>query len=154
MSERIEVFELIERLDAASRDETLSDGMLYRAAAERLAEYISRDVKYWHSIMQRTDKQAERIKKLEAAGITLVEANKELDEALEREIDKRLQLTKQVREAFVMFWKAQGCSCCEDTDASDKYGSRLAELLNIPLYDDGSGVDYYSVCKELEGSDE
>ena len=36
MSERIEIFELIERLDAASRDETLSDGMLYRAAAERL----------------------------------------------------------------------------------------------------------------------
>ena len=66
MSERIEVFELIERLDAASRDETLSDGMLYRAAAERLAEYISRDVKYWHSIMQRTDKQADRIAELEA----------------------------------------------------------------------------------------
>ena len=66
MSERIEIFELIERLDAASRDETLSDGMLYRAAAERLAEYISRDVKYWHSIMQRTDKQADRTAELEA----------------------------------------------------------------------------------------
>jgi hypothetical protein len=66
MSERIEIFELIERLDAASRDETLSDGMLYRAAAERLAEYISRDVKYWHSIMQRTDKQADRIAELKA----------------------------------------------------------------------------------------
>ena len=65
MSERIEVFELIERLDAASRDETLSDGMLYRTAAERLAEYISRDVKYWHKIMQRTDKQADRIRELE-----------------------------------------------------------------------------------------
>jgi hypothetical protein len=37
MSDRIEIFELIERLDAASRDETLADGMLYRAAAERLA---------------------------------------------------------------------------------------------------------------------
>lgn len=66
MSDRIEVFELIERLDAASRDETLSDGMLCRAAAERLAEYISRDVKYWQSIMKRTDKQAERISELEA----------------------------------------------------------------------------------------
>ena len=66
MNERIEIFELIERLDAASRDERLSDGMLYRAAAERLAEYISRDVKYWHSIMQRTDKQADRIAELEA----------------------------------------------------------------------------------------
>jgi hypothetical protein len=66
MGERIEIFELIERLDAASRDETLSDGMLYRAAAERLAEYISRDVKYWHSIMQRTDKQADRIAELKA----------------------------------------------------------------------------------------
>jgi hypothetical protein len=66
MSERIEIFELIERLDAASRDETLSDGMLYRAAAERLAEYISRDVKYWHSIMRRTDKQADRIAELQA----------------------------------------------------------------------------------------
>jgi hypothetical protein len=57
MSDRIEIFELIERLDAASRDEMLADKMLYRAAAERLA-YISRDVKYWYSIMSRNDKQA------------------------------------------------------------------------------------------------
>jgi hypothetical protein len=76
MNDRIEIFELIERLDAASRDETLADGMLYRAAAERLAEYISRDVKYWHSIMSRTDKQADRIIELATANTLLIAENK------------------------------------------------------------------------------
>jgi hypothetical protein len=76
MSDRIEIFELIERLDAASRDETLVDGMLYRAAAERLAEYISRDVKYWHNIMSRTDKQADRIIELATANTLLIAENK------------------------------------------------------------------------------
>jgi hypothetical protein len=60
----------------------------------------------------------------------------------------------RVRDDFCMFWKAQGCSCCEDTEASEKYGRRLAESLNIPLFDDGSGVDYYSVCESALGDED
>lgn len=66
-SGRMSDFDMLERLDAASRDDRLADGMLYRQAAERIAEYMGRDVSYWHRIMSRTDKQAERITELEAA---------------------------------------------------------------------------------------
>jgi hypothetical protein len=72
--------------------------------------------------------------------------NRELAE-LEAKLDR-------VRDDFCMFWKAQGCSCCEDTEASEKYGRRLAESLNIPLFDDGSGVDYYSVCESALGDED
>jgi uncharacterized protein (UPF0335 family) len=65
MTERLSDFDLLEMLDAASRDETIADGMLYRIAAERIAEYMGRDTKYWHGIMKRTDKQADRIEELE-----------------------------------------------------------------------------------------
>jgi hypothetical protein len=57
MTERISDFDLLDRLDAASRDEKLADGMLYRLAAERIAEFMGREVRYWHSIMKRTDGQ-------------------------------------------------------------------------------------------------
>ena len=74
-------------------------------------------------------------------------ANRKLIAELQAKLDS-------VREDFCMFWKAQGCSCCEDIEASEKYGRRLAESLDIPLYDDGSGVDYYSVCEFALGDEE
>ena len=58
--------DLVDRLDAASRDERLADGMLYREAAKRIIALTIDHARYWHKIMQRTDKQADRIAELEA----------------------------------------------------------------------------------------
>ena len=57
--------QLIDMLDAASRDETQADGNLYRIAARRIGECMKRDANHWHRIMQRTDLQAYKIRKLE-----------------------------------------------------------------------------------------
>ena len=57
--------DLVDRLDAASRDETLADGTLYREAAKRIIALTVDHARYWHSIMKRTDAQADRIEQLE-----------------------------------------------------------------------------------------
>jgi len=37
---------------------------------------------------------------------------------------------------------SEGCSCCRDIEAHEVNKKRLAELLNVPLYSDGSGYDF------------
>lgn len=59
----------------------------------------------------------------------------------------------RIRLAFCLFWKAKGCTCCEDTESLEAHGRELAELLDIPIYDDDSGVDYWSVCEALDKDD-
>lgn len=59
-----------------------------------------------------------------------------------------------VRKEFVFFWSAQGCDCCADLDEIDHRGRQLAALLNIPIFDDDSGVDYWTVCEAYEQEQE
>ena len=46
MDEQLSDHELIDMLDAASRDESLADGMLYRKAADRIRELERPDCKW------------------------------------------------------------------------------------------------------------
>jgi len=59
----------------------------------------------------------------------------------------------KLRLAVCNYMQSEGCSCCRDDDAHDKYQREIAAILNIPLYDDGSGVDYYSVVKASKGAE-
>ena len=36
-----------------------------------------------------------------------------------------------------------GCGCCRDHEAHDAALERLGELLDVPMYEDGSGRDFY-----------
>ena len=52
-------------------------------------------------------------------------------------------LIRQIREAFADYVASEGCSCCRNTDKHDDAASRLAGLLQVPKFDDGSGYDFY-----------
>lgn len=48
-----------------------------------------------------------------------------------------------VREAVANYMCSEGCSCCENMEDHEKHTKVLAELLNVPMYDDESGYDFY-----------
>jgi len=50
-------------------------------------------------------------------------------------------LLKEIRQAIADYMDSEGCSCCQGDDHA-KHERRLAELLDVPLYDDKSGYDF------------
>lgn len=48
-----------------------------------------------------------------------------------------------VRRAVADYMRSEGCSCCENTDAHNEAKKRLARLLDVPMYDDKSGYDFF-----------
>lgn len=52
-------------------------------------------------------------------------------------------LRRQVRQAIADYMYAEGCSCCRNIDAHREAAARLAGLLQVPKYSDGSGFDFY-----------
>lgn len=55
-------------------------------------------------------------------------------------------LLAQIRQAFADYTQSEGCSCCQDHDAHEQHARRLGELLQIPRYDDDSGLDTNQFC--------
>ncbi len=51
------------------------------------------------------------------------------------------QLRAKLRRAVADYIGSEGCSFCECPDHKE-HGARLAELLNIKKYNDGSGYDF------------
>jgi len=49
---------------------------------------------------------------------------------------------KQLRAAVADYMSSEGCSCCRDVDAHEEHAKRLAKLLKVPQYDDGSGYNF------------
>ena len=54
----------------------------------------------------------------------------------------KVQLLAELRKAVADYMSSEGCSCCQDVDAHKEHEKRLAELLSIPPYDDGSGYNF------------
>lgn len=52
------------------------------------------------------------------------------------------EFLQMVRQAVADYMRSEGCSCCRDTDAHEVNAKRLAELLNVPMYSDGSGYNF------------
>lgn len=48
---------------------------------------------------------------------------------------------KEVREAVADYIGSEGCGCCESHD-HDKHKERLAKILKVSKYKDGSGYDF------------
>lgn len=64
----------------------------------------------------------------------------------------RIEL-KEIRKAVADYMRSEGCSCCRDTDAHELNAARLAKLLRVPCYPDGSGFDfqkYRTMSRERE----
>lgn len=48
----------------------------------------------------------------------------------------------KIRQAVADYMASEGCSCCQDTDAHDVAKAKLARLLHVKKYSDGSGWDF------------
>lgn len=47
-----------------------------------------------------------------------------------------------IRQAVADYMRSEGCSCCRDQEAHEKHAERLAKLLRVEKYNDGSGYDF------------
>lgn len=55
-----------------------------------------------------------------------------------------------VRAALADYMLSEGCSCCQNTEKHKEAERVLAGLLDVPMYDDGSGYDFF----QFEGDEE
>lgn len=55
---------------------------------------------------------------------------------------KTLERLREIRRAFADYVRSEGCSCCRDDESHEEASKRLAKLLNVPTYKDGSGFDF------------
>jgi hypothetical protein len=46
-----------------------------------------------------------------------------------------------IREAIANYMYSEGCSCCQGNDHND-HAKKIAELLDVPMYDDESGYNF------------
>ena len=52
------------------------------------------------------------------------------------------KLKSTIRQVFADYRRSEGCSCCQNVDNHEKHTAKLAGLLDVPMYDDGSGYDF------------
>jgi hypothetical protein len=66
------------------------------------------------------------------------------EEDIKKAVEKaRRDFAKNVRKAVADYMSSEGCSCCQDEDGHKKHKKVLAKLLDVPMYDDKSGYDFY-----------
>lgn len=51
----------------------------------------------------------------------------------------------ELRRAVADYKQSEGCSCCQGAHHAE-HEARLAKLLRVPKYMDGSGYDFYRYC--------
>lgn len=56
--------------------------------------------------------------------------------------DALVNTKKQIRQAVADYIASEGCSCCQNIRRHKEAKKRLAVLLNVPAYPDGSGYDF------------
>lgn len=59
--------------------------------------------------------------------------------SLERRLAKEV---RGIRSAVADYMHSEGCGCCQDRESHKLHEERLANLLNVPKYSDGSGYDF------------
>lgn len=62
----------------------------------------------------------------------------------------RTKKQEEIREQVARLYCASGCSCCRDDDGWRAASDRLGKLLDAPMYEDGSGYDWYAVRDEYK----
>lgn len=58
-------------------------------------------------------------------------------------INDKSSFISEVRASFADYVKSEGCSCCRNTIKHDEAMEKLAALLEIEPYKDGSGFNVY-----------
>jgi hypothetical protein len=75
------------------------------------------------------------------------ESSKQVPKKALRKTDVSGSLLSEIRQAVAAYMWSEGCSCCR-SDNHDENGERLAVLLGVKKYEDGSGYDWESVRKQ------
>lgn len=75
------------------------------------------------------------------------ESSKQAQKEALRKTDVSGSLLSEIRQAVAAYMWSEGCSCCR-SDNHDENGERLALLLGVKKYEDGSGYDWGSVRKQ------
>lgn len=63
----------------------------------------------------------------------------------------RLKELMRLRQAVADYMASEGCGCCRSEDRHDEAKERLANLLGVPAYSDGSGFDFAQFTTEHYG---
>lgn len=58
------------------------------------------------------------------------------------QITSNVQRSVAVLQALADYMRYEGCSCCRNQMKQDEAKAKLAGLLGVPMYDDGSGYDF------------
>lgn len=53
------------------------------------------------------------------------------------------EFKKQARIALADYMSSEGCNCCSDYIQHEKHKAVLGKLLNVKMYKDKSGYDFY-----------
>ncbi len=69
------------------------------------------------------------------------------EEVVEAGYDKWVRVDV-ILQAVADYMRSEGCRCCENIDAHRIHEKRIAELLDVPMYDDDSGYDFFQFAKE------
>lgn len=51
-------------------------------------------------------------------------------------------LIGKLRRAVADYISSEGCGCCSNAEKHEKHKARLARILGVPQYQDGSGYDF------------
>lgn len=51
-------------------------------------------------------------------------------------------LIGKLRRAVADYMWSEGCGCCSNEEKHQKHKARLARILDVPKYQDGSGYDF------------
>ena len=57
---------------------------------------------------------------------------------------KKTSKLHELRNAIADYVCSEGCTCCQDIEAHTKAKERIAKLLRVPKYKDGSGYNFRS----------
>lgn len=71
-------------------------------------------------------------------------------QTLSKEGNDMSEKLETIRRVLADYMRSEGCSCCERTDDHKEAARLLAGLLDVPMYEDGSGYDFYRFASDEE----
>ena len=66
---------------------------------------------------------------------------------------KKAPTIAEIRRAVADYMRSEGCSCCRDSEAHTEHEARLAKMLRVPKYEDGSGFNFSRFETKRKGTD-
>jgi len=56
----------------------------------------------------------------------------------------------EIRKLLADYMFSEGCGCCQDDEAHAEAKEKLAKILEVPMYEDKSGYDFYKFTSKKQ----